>query len=120
MAVLQQMTGRAGWGSRPGEATLIVKQGDSWDVVELRDQLETYQLPAPRSVFDQGTGSGWNRGIEPPMAKAVLSFLARCPDEKLTTPQVEKFIANTMNGAEVVAECLRDLAGKICGFLRRS
>ena len=106
VAALQQMTGRAGRGSRPGEATLILKQGDSRDVAELRDQLETNHLPALRSVFVQGTGNGWNRGNEPPMAKAVLSFLARRPDEKLTTPQVETFIANTMNGAEVVAECL--------------
>lgn len=36
----------------------------------------------------------------------MLSFLSRRPDEKLKTSEVENFISHTMNGAEVVNECL--------------
>jgi helicase len=106
VGALQQMIGRAGRGSRPGEAMLILKQGDSRDAQELRRQVESNELPTLRSVFVQQSGNGWGKSCEPPLAKTVLSFLARRPDERLKEAAVEKFISNTMNGAEVVGECL--------------
>jgi len=45
VGALQQMTGRAGRGSRPGEAMLILKRGDSRDAQELRRQIENNELP---------------------------------------------------------------------------
>jgi helicase len=106
VGALQQMTGRAGRGSRPGQAYLILKPGDSRDLQEFRNELESNQLPTLRSVFLQQAGNGLGKGGEPPLAKTALSFLARRPDEKLKTSEVENFISHTMNGAEVVNECL--------------
>jgi helicase len=106
VGALQQMTGRAGRGSRPGHAYLILKRGDSRELHAFRQQLESNQLPTLRSVFLQQAGNGSGKSGEPPLAKTVLSFLARRPDEKLKTSDVENFISHTMNGAEVVNECL--------------
>ena len=110
VGALQQMTGRAGRGSRPGQAYLILKPGDTRDLQEFRQQLETNQVQTLRSVFLTNEGNGSGKGGEPPLAKTVLSFLARRPDEKLKTAEVEKFISHTMNGAEVVNECLPALS----------
>jgi helicase len=106
VGVLQQMTGRAGRGARPGQAYLVLKQGDSRELQAFRQQLESNHLPTLRSVFLQQTGNGSGKSGEPPLAKTVLSFLARRPDEKLKTTEVENFISHTMNGCEVVNECL--------------
>jgi helicase len=105
VGALQQMAGRAGRGSRPGQAYLILKPGEARGLEALRGQIESNQVPTLRSVFLQATKNGTGSGGEPPLAKAVLSFLAKRPEEKLKTAEVEKFISNTMNGAEVVADC---------------
>lgn len=105
VGALQQMTGRAGRGSRPGRAYLILKPREARGFEVLRGQIESNQVPTLRSVFLQTTKNGAGSGGEPPLAKAVLSFLARRPEEKFKTAEVERFISNTMNGAEVVADC---------------
>lgn len=119
IGALQQMTGRAGRGSRPGQAYLILKQGDSRDLQEFRRQIESNQLPTLRSVFLNEEGNGLNHTGEPPLAKTVLSFLSRRADEKLRTHEVENFISHTMNGAEVVTECAPALRwlGSACNLL---
>lgn len=109
VAALQQMTGRAGRGTRPGHACLILKPGDSWNLRDLSQELESNQLPTLRSVFLQRAADGTRSNGEPPLAKVVLSFLARRPEEKQKTCTVEHFIANTMNGSEVSGECLPSL-----------
>ena len=105
-SALHQMTGRAGRGRRAGQALLILKDTDPRDPFELRRELEAGSLPALRSVFSQPV-DGRERSIsEPPLAKTVLSLLARRPDHRLPTSEVERFISNTLNGPEVTAQSL--------------
>ncbi len=106
IGALQQMAGRAGRGNRPGQAYLILRPGDSRNLLEFRHDLESHELPTLRSVFLQQGANGAGRASEPPLAKAALSFLCRRPEEKLKTSEVENFISHTMNGAEVVGVCL--------------
>jgi helicase len=104
-AVLQQMTGRAGRGNRPGQAYLILKVGDLREAQALCQELDQSELPALRSVFLQPATSANGPGTEPPLARAVLSVLARRPEGRVKTSEIERFISNTMNGAEVVGDC---------------
>jgi superfamily II DNA/RNA helicase len=106
LAALQQMIGRAGRGNRAGEAILVLKHGEERNINELQVQLETTNLPAIRSVFAAKTENDRASGVEHPMAKMVLSFLARRPEKNFLAEEVEYFIANTMNGSEVVDSCL--------------
>jgi hypothetical protein len=111
---ITQMMGRAGRGTTAGHATVFFKGNRSQSVDQLHKELEELHVPELRSALLTPGQSQKGGNEEPPLAETVLSLLARKPEEGLSGGEVEAFIGKTMNGSEVVHQCLpalRWLAG---------
>ncbi len=102
VGALTQMMGRAGRGSRPGHAMVLVKEGETINAGALQTQLEEETFPEVCSMLTHDT----RRAGEPALAETVLSLLARRPEEGFTLEEIERFMGHTLNGPETASGCL--------------
>jgi len=109
---LLQMMGRAGRGTTPGEAIILLQDGREPDVTRLSEELTATTIPALRSALVSSDTFGNRR--EPPLAETLLALLCRKPDDGFTMETIEQFLRNSMNGEDAIDGCrhtLRWLSG---------
>ncbi|MGZ0710092.1 DEAD/DEAH box helicase [Coraliomargarita sp. W4R53] len=97
---LVQISGRAGRGLLPGHALFMVKPSDRWEESELVEALEISSLPEIRSTLIPAARNGFDRSAkEPPLARCVLSLLARQAEDGIRDDSLKRFVGATFEGS---------------------
>jgi DNA-binding PadR family transcriptional regulator len=89
--------GRAGRGNTPGRAVVLKRPNDTWQIEDLRRQLEEERLPPFRSAFElQGSLEGAANIRK--TAELIASLLSRLGKEGLTAAEIETFFSRSLGG----------------------
>lgn len=101
---LLQMMGRAGRGDRSGQAFVLVKPGDDWQVEELVSSLRLEELPSLGSALDQELNRAARAGDMPAIAPQVAALLSRWQEQGATLEELKAFLMRSLGGQALVSQ----------------
>ena len=126
IADLLQMMGRAGRGNREGMSAVLVREGEGWTAERLTTALQSEELPAIASVFEQDRNIGFKKSVDREKAKTVptataflAALLSRWDDRGATLAQLQAFFGRSLGGQQLVSQvpiALRWLEGQTLAY----
>jgi superfamily II DNA/RNA helicase len=99
-----QMAGRAGRGHRPGTATVLLRNSDSWSAAELAKLLRDEPLPEMVSSFDRpgsGVAGSKQSSAIPSLATLIALQLARHESTGVTHDNLTRFFLSSLGGQKI-------------------
>ena len=107
-----QMMGRAGRGSQPGHATVIVRPSDKWNAENLASELQEERLPDLRSSFEaiNFNRSNANQTFSLPVATHVAVQIARSKESGATLETLCEFFSRSFGGKSLTCQIPKALA----------